>query len=77
MGAHNSAEYAPLFESVDELLITLSPGLTPARRAVRRRLWSGLDASEAPCLVTLPRYPVPSVMSNSVPRSSYLANDNS
>lgn len=40
MGAHNSAEYAPLFGSVDELLITLSPGLTPARRAVRRRLWS-------------------------------------
>ena len=48
MGACNSAEYVPLFGSVDELLATLSPGLSPDARAVRRRLWSGLDASEAP-----------------------------
>ena len=47
LGTRNSAEYVPLFGSIGELLTTLSPGMSPAGRAVRRRLWSGLDASEA------------------------------
>ena len=44
----NSAQHLPLFDSFEELLTTLAPGLPAAQAQARRQLWSSLDASEAP-----------------------------